>query len=83
MRIVGKMQRPPSLAVHEALDQRASHTLKDVRRTGEALLLKEKVALHGGDVTIRSALGKGTTVSVSFPQARCMDAAAARPAFAV
>jgi hypothetical protein len=54
-----------------------------VRRTGEALLLKEKVALHGGDVTIRSALGKGTTVSVSFPQARCMDAAAARPAFAV
>jgi signal transduction histidine kinase len=46
-------------------------------------LVKSFMALHGGDVTIRSALGKGTTVSVSFPQARCMDAAAARPAFAV
>ena len=36
-------------------------------------LVKSFVTLHKGGVTIQSALGKGTTVSVSFPKSRCME----------
>ena len=42
-------------------------------------LVKTFVELHGGNVTIESALGKGTTVTVRFPQSRYVtDPAVAR-----
>jgi signal transduction histidine kinase len=43
-------------------------------------LVKTLVELHGGDVRIESALGKGTAVFILFPAWRCLAAPTARSA---
>jgi signal transduction histidine kinase len=43
-------------------------------------LVKTLIELHGGGVTIKSALGKGTSVFLSFPASCCVAAPAARSA---
>jgi len=43
-------------------------------------LVKALVELHDGEVRIESALERGTSVFITFPASRCMDAPAARSA---
>jgi signal transduction histidine kinase len=43
-------------------------------------LVKTLVELHGGQVTIKSALGKGTSVFVHFPESNCLAVPRAVPA---
>jgi len=48
--------------------------------TGLGLPLAKKIMeLHGGSIALRSTLGAGTTVTLSFPAKRVMRSAEERP----
>jgi two-component system cell cycle sensor histidine kinase PleC len=62
--------------VFESFGQgRHDHATKE-RGTGLGLpIVRGLIRAHGGDVTLRSELGKGTTVTVTLPAARLITAA--------
>jgi PAS domain S-box-containing protein len=59
----------------------SAHAAKDVQGTGLGLpLAKAMVELHGGELTLDSDLGVGTTVKITFPSRRVLRTPIAAPA---
>ena len=70
------------VGIPDAIKEKIMQPFFTTKPTGEGTglglpLVRSFVALHGGDVSIKSALGMGTTVSVWFPRSRCMHVAEA------
>ncbi len=67
-------QIPRALSAFGQVDN--GHTRRPQEGTGLGLTLSKRIAeLHGGRLEIESVVGKGTTVSVSFPAERLVESA--------